>query len=75
MQELVQHDLIESSGDTHADGNCCDDLAPAHPRLLSGSGGVKRHGFERLRLRDGLRWSDGEPLTADDFAFAYRSVS
>src|SRR5215210_2057351 len=28
-----------------------------------------------VRLREGLRWSDGEPLTADDFAFAYRSVS
>ncbi|WP_110686172.1 peptide ABC transporter substrate-binding protein [Salinicola aestuarinus] len=25
-----------------------------------------------FHLRDGLEWSDGEPLTADDFVFAYR---
>ena len=24
-----------------------------------------------FRLREGVRWSDGEPLTADDFAFAW----
>ncbi len=27
-----------------------------------------------LTLRDGMRWSDGEPLTADDFMFWYNSV-
>jgi oligopeptide transport system substrate-binding protein len=27
-----------------------------------------------FRLRAGLRWSDGEPLTADDFAFTYREM-
>jgi ABC-type transport system substrate-binding protein/class 3 adenylate cyclase len=27
-----------------------------------------------LRLREGLRWSDGEPLTAGDFAFTYRQM-
>jgi len=26
------------------------------------------------RLREGLRWSDGEPLTAGDFAFTYRQM-
>ena len=25
-----------------------------------------------FHLRDGLEWSDGQPLTADDFVFAYR---
>lgn len=25
-------------------------------------------------LREGLRWSDGEPLTADDFVFSYRTM-
>ncbi len=27
-----------------------------------------------FRLREGLRWSDGEPLTARDFAFSYRAM-
>jgi ABC-type transport system substrate-binding protein/class 3 adenylate cyclase len=27
-----------------------------------------------FRLREGLRWSDGEPLTARDFAFTYRAM-
>ena len=27
-----------------------------------------------FRLGDDLRWSDGEPLTADDFVFAYRRL-
>ncbi len=28
----------------------------------------------RFRLRQGLRWSDGEPLTANDFAFTFRAM-
>jgi ABC-type transport system substrate-binding protein/class 3 adenylate cyclase len=27
-----------------------------------------------FRLREGVRWSDGEPLTAEDFSFAWRSM-
>jgi ABC-type transport system substrate-binding protein/class 3 adenylate cyclase len=27
-----------------------------------------------VRLRQGLRWSDGIPLTADDFAYTYRAI-
>jgi ABC-type transport system substrate-binding protein/class 3 adenylate cyclase len=27
-----------------------------------------------VQLREGLRWSDGERLTADDFAFSYRAM-
>jgi ABC-type transport system substrate-binding protein/class 3 adenylate cyclase len=27
-----------------------------------------------FRLREGARWSDGEPLTAEDFAFAWRGM-
>ena len=28
----------------------------------------------RFLLRQGARWSDGEPLTSDDFAFTYRAI-
>jgi ABC-type transport system substrate-binding protein/class 3 adenylate cyclase len=27
-----------------------------------------------FRLKEGVRWSDGEPLTAEDFAFAWQSM-
>lgn len=27
-----------------------------------------------FRLREGVKWSDGEPLTAEDFAFAWKSM-
>ncbi|MBW3593703.1 MAG: ABC transporter substrate-binding protein, partial [Actinobacteria bacterium] len=36
---------------------------------------VSSDGKEYLfRLREGIRWSDGEPVTAEDFAFAWRSM-
>ena len=28
----------------------------------------------RFHLREGARWSDGRPVTADDFAFTYRAM-
>jgi len=28
----------------------------------------------RVRLRDGLRWSDGTPLTVDDLVYSYRTL-
>lgn len=28
----------------------------------------------RFRLREGLRWSDGKPLTAEDFVYSYRRL-
>jgi ABC-type transport system substrate-binding protein/class 3 adenylate cyclase len=28
----------------------------------------------RFRLRESVRWSDGEPVTAEDFAFTYRAM-
>ena len=37
---------------------------------------VSSDGLEYLfRIREDARWSDGEPLKADDFAFAWRSMS
>jgi ABC-type transport system substrate-binding protein/class 3 adenylate cyclase len=36
---------------------------------------VSSDGLEYLfRLREGARWSDGHPLTADDFAYTWRSM-
>ena len=36
---------------------------------------VSSDGLEYLfRLREGVRWSDGEPLTAEDFTFAWRRI-
>ena len=36
---------------------------------------VSSDGKEYLfRLREGVRWSDGEPVTAEDFAFAWRRM-
>jgi ABC-type transport system substrate-binding protein/class 3 adenylate cyclase len=36
---------------------------------------VSSDGLEYLfRLRENARWSDGEPVTAEDFAFAWRSM-
>ncbi len=43
------------------------DLAQSWEELDGG----KRYIF---KLRDGLRWSDGTPLTADDVVFTYRDV-
>ncbi len=39
------------------------------------NGGVSADGKTiTLKLRDDVKWSDGEPLTADDFAFTFDMV-
>jgi peptide/nickel transport system substrate-binding protein len=52
-------------------------LADALPRLHTDTWRVFPDGrMETIyALRDGLTWQDGTPLTADDFAFAYRVYS
>jgi len=49
-------------------------LAEALPRLNTDTWQVQPDGRMETtyRLRSGLTWQDGSPLTADDFAFAYR---
>jgi peptide/nickel transport system substrate-binding protein len=49
-------------------------LAERLPELGSGSWNVLPDGRMETtyRLRSGLTWHDGSPLTADDFAFAFR---
>ena len=53
-------------------------MADAELGVVPAQGGqfrVSGDGREYLfRLRDGLRWSDGHPLTAEDFAFTWRSM-
>jgi ABC-type transport system substrate-binding protein/class 3 adenylate cyclase len=47
------------------------DVVPDLARRISVSADGCKYIFE---LREGLRWSDGEGLTAGDFAFAYRAM-
>ncbi len=40
------------------------------------NGGISADGTEiTLHLKDGLTWSDGEPLTSDDFKFTYDMIT
>jgi peptide/nickel transport system substrate-binding protein len=47
-------------------GNLQPDLASEVPKVDSDQVTY------RFKLRDGIRWSDGQPLTADDVAFTYQ---
>src|SRR5204863_3268902 len=60
--------LIDSAGATRPY------LAEALPQLNSESWSVSADGRMETtyRLRSGLTWQDGTPLTADDFVFAYQ---
>lgn len=50
-----------------------DEIVP----WLARSWSWERHGGSTVtvRLRDGLRWHDGEPLTAEDVVFTYRFLT
>ncbi|HEU4672770.1 MAG TPA: ABC transporter substrate-binding protein [Candidatus Limnocylindrales bacterium] len=53
------------------DGRWATELAAAPIDGASVTRDKEGTGFSvRVKLRSGLRWSDGEPLTMDDFAFA-----
>ncbi|MCL7454622.1 MAG: peptide ABC transporter substrate-binding protein [Anaerolineae bacterium] len=57
-----------------------DDENAAFPKLITemptmGNGGLSEDGTViTLNLRDDLVWSDGTPLTADDFVFTYEMI-
>ncbi|MDP9023817.1 MAG: peptide ABC transporter substrate-binding protein [Candidatus Eremiobacteraeota bacterium] len=55
-------------------GNYIPDLATAVPTLANG-GISKDQRTITLHLRKDARWSDGQPLTADDWLFTYRAVN
>ena len=57
-----------------------DDQSQPYPELAAEipsaeNGGVSEDGMTiTIKLRDDVTWSDGEPLTADDFVFTYQMV-
>lgn len=50
-----------------------EDLSPA-PSLAEGCTANDDSTVWTCTIRDGIRWSDGEPLTSEDVAFTYRFV-
>jgi len=57
-----------------------DDQNEAYPVMVTEipsteNGGISEDGTViTMHLRDDLKWSDGEPLTADDFIFTYNMI-
>jgi peptide/nickel transport system substrate-binding protein len=67
---------------THELWNCWawdfDEKNVAHPKLVkelptTENGGISTDGKTiTLKLRDDIKWSDGTPITSDDFVFTYK---
>ncbi len=76
VASLVWHSLLTITDDF----KYAPQLA-AEPIPTTENGGVKVPGDNgdamtvTWKLRDGLKWSDGEPLTCDDFKYAYEWVT
>jgi peptide/nickel transport system substrate-binding protein len=75
VSSLVWHSLLSISSDFRY----IPQLA-AEPIPTTANGGVTlgQNGDAMTvtwKLRDGLKWSDGEPLTCDDFKYAYEWVT
>ena len=64
------------------DGVVCESLARYHPTRINELVGLLAEAWQmdpegmwlRARIRDEARFSDGEPVTADDFVFSYNLV-
>lgn len=65
--QIILMDLFEGLYTLAADGKVIFGAAQAMDIDASG----QRFAFT---LREGLRWSDGEPLTADDFVYSFRRL-
>jgi len=76
VASLVWHSLLTISSDFRY----IPQLA-AEPIPTTANGGVKVPGDSgdamtvTWKIRDGLKWSDGQPLTCDDFKYAYEWVT
>ena len=70
---------LAQPADDHDDFKYIPQLA-AEPIPTTENGGVKVPGDNgdamtvTWKLRDGLKWSDGQPLTCDDFKYAWEWV-
>ena len=50
------------------------DWSGVEPNVLAGTEVNADSTVYTLKLRDGMKWSDGQPFTADDLLFAYENV-
>jgi peptide/nickel transport system substrate-binding protein len=66
--------VVEGLFEPRANGSYVPVLAAEVPSTANG--GVSADGLSlRLRLRPGLKWSDGQPLSADDLVFTFRAYA
>lgn len=64
---------LKPSWDFDENGNPVPVLAKEIPSLENG--GLSEDGLTvTIKLRDDIKWSDGEPLTADDYVFTYEMI-
>ncbi len=73
MSAMIDPALYSYLVTVNTRGNLVPDLAVRVPTLQNG--GISRDGLTlRYRLRNGLKWQDGTPLTAADVAFTYAAI-
>jgi peptide/nickel transport system substrate-binding protein len=72
--EILAGELVYGAlADIGPDGNYYPELAQELPTLANG--GLSQNGLTvTWRLRPNLRWSDGEPFTANDVRFTWQSL-
>lgn len=68
----IRQSMLESLFGVDATLSHYPELLADEPELVEDEDGVVTIS---ARLRDGLRWSDGEPLTADDVAYTHRILT
>ena len=75
VASLVWHSLLTITSDFRYIAQLAADPIPttANGGVTTGQGGDAM--TVTWKLRDGLKWSDGQPLTCDDFKYAYEWVT